>query len=278
MIALALISVFSCTCIGPRSLSASEQIVGRPSARPREDRASLKLVVAVTPGVSEAIVQGALNEATAIWGAAAITIDWRLADAGSLASEAATVQVVFEESGGSVSGPTLPLGWVNFDASGTPESIVHVSPRNVLQLLDATAAYRDRPTSYRELLEARALGRALAHELGHQLMASKLHSRSGLMKAHRVVDDLFSPSRAGFMLSDDDRQRAASALHVNPASESQQPVDLHDERTVLQASHQARSCEGVTGRVALVGVDDEQLAAGAILPSEPEVAAECVIS
>ena len=221
MIALALISVFSCTCIGPRSLSTSEQIVERPSAPPRgEHPASLRLVVAVTPDVSDAIVRGALNEATAIWGAAAITIDWQRSDAASVVDEAATVQVVFDEPAEGSSGQDLPLGWINFDASGTPESIVHVSPRNVLHLLDATAAYRDRPTSYRELLEARALGRALAHELGHQLMASKVHSRTGLMKAHRLVDDLFSPSRAGFMLSNDERQRAASALRVAPRDDS----------------------------------------------------------
>ena len=216
MITLALISVVSCTCLGPRSLSAGEQIVGRPSPRPRGESpaSSLRLVVAVTPGVSDAIVQGALNEARAIWGAAAITIDWRRSDAASIANEAAAVQVVFDEPAEGSSGQDLPLGWINFDAAGIPESVVHVSARNVLHLLDATAAYRDRPTSYRELLEARALGRALAHELGHQLMASKVHSRTGLMKAHRLVDDLFSPSRAGFMLSDDERQRAVSALRV----------------------------------------------------------------
>lgn len=221
MIALALLSVVSCTCIiGPRSLGPSEPIVGRTSARPRgEHPASLRLVVAMTPDVSDAIVRGALNEATAIWGAAAITIDWRRSDTASIASEVPTVQVVFDEPPENISGQTLPLGWINFDASGTPESVVHVSPRNVLQLLDATATYRDRPAGYRDVLEARALGRALAHELGHHLMASKVHSPSGLMKAHRLIDDLFSPSRVGFMLSHDEQQRAASALRTAPSED-----------------------------------------------------------
>src|ERR1700704_6351036 len=112
MIALALISVFSCTCIGPRSLSANEPIVGQPSPRARgAGPASLKLVVAVTPGVSDAIVRGALNEATAIWKAAAITIEWRLSNRESIASEATTVQVVFDEPPASVSSQDLPLGW-----------------------------------------------------------------------------------------------------------------------------------------------------------------------
>jgi hypothetical protein len=150
----------------------------------------------------------------AIWKAAAITIEWRLSDSVSIASENSTVQVVFDEPRASVTGQDLPLGWINFDAAGVPEGVVHLSQQNVLHLLDATAAYRERPTSFKELLEARALGRALAHELGHQLMASKVHSPSGLMKAHRLVDDLFSPSRTGFMLSSDEQQRAVSALRL----------------------------------------------------------------
>ena len=39
------------------------------------------------------------------------------------------------------------------------------------------------PQSQRETLLARAMGRALAHELGHYLLASKVHTEHGLMKA-----------------------------------------------------------------------------------------------
>jgi hypothetical protein len=173
-------------------------------------------VVAATPGVSTAVVRGALNEATAIWKSAAIAIDWRLSNGAPTGGELPTVQVVFDEAGGSPSGPDLPLGWINFDADGVPETVVHLSQRNVLQLLDSAEAYRNRPTAYKELLAARALGRALAHELGHQLMASKVHTPSGLMKAHRLIDDLLSPSRVGFTLTTDERQRAAGGPTLMP--------------------------------------------------------------
>ena len=52
---------------------------------------------------------------------------------------------------------------------------------------------------------ARALGRALAHEIGHYLLASSEHSARGLMKAQLVANDLFGPSRGAFGLTDAQR-------------------------------------------------------------------------
>jgi hypothetical protein len=163
-------------------------------------------------------VRGALNEATAIWRDAGVMIAWQLSDGSSIDGDPSTVRVLLDDARGSVSGQDLPLGWINFNASGRSEGIVHLSHRNVVQLLDATEAYRSRPISYKELLAARALGRALAHELGHHLTASKVHSPSGLMKARRLVDELFSPARTGFTLTSDERHLVAKTL-TDPAPE-----------------------------------------------------------
>jgi hypothetical protein len=108
--------------------------------------------------------------------------------------------------------------------------------------MDATDAYRNRPESYKELLAARALGRALAHELFHQLMASKAHSPSGLMKARRLADELFSPSRTGFTLNNEERQLAARTLaskaaHAGPSTGV--PIEQCDEPAA-----QSRCCDG----------------------------------
>jgi hypothetical protein len=210
MVALALISMLSCT---PNDLTT------RTAAS-----SSLTLVVSAIPDISHWVVRGALNETTAIWRAAGVTIAWHPSNGSSFASDPSTVRVILDEARGSVSGQDLPLGWISFSSSGVPDGTVHLSYHNVLQLIEATAAYRHQPTGYQELLAARALGRALAHELGHYLTASKSHSPSGLMKARRLVDELFSPTRTGFTLSNDQRQLAARTLtlttpHVDSATD-----------------------------------------------------------
>ena len=46
------------------------------------------------------------------------------------------------------------------------------------------------------MLLARAMGRALAHEMGHYLLASKEHTKNGLMQAHRTATEFFGPDNA----------------------------------------------------------------------------------
>ena len=40
----------------------------------------------------------------------------------------------------------------------------------------------------------------IAHELGHYLLASKEHSRKGLMKAHKSATEFFGPDDRPFKL------------------------------------------------------------------------------
>jgi hypothetical protein len=68
----------------------------------------------------------------------------------------------------------------------------------------------------RETLLGRAMGRALAHEIGHYLLASKAHTATGVMQARRGAAELFSRSRQGFQLQAD--QRRLIAARMNPPS------------------------------------------------------------
>jgi len=180
---------------------------------------SLTLVVAATPGISNAIVKAAIEEAAAIWSSVGVTLVRRASTGSSLAIEPPAIQVVLDDERGRAPDQDLPLGWINFTPTGAPEPIVHLSFRNVTLLVDTMDAYRNRPASYKELLMARALGRALAHELGHYLTGSKAHSPSGLMKGRRLLDEFFSPTRGGFQLDDDERRLAThrrSSFLTNP--------------------------------------------------------------
>jgi hypothetical protein len=49
-------------------------------------------------------------------------------------------------------------------------------------------------------LLSRALGRVLAHEIGHFLLRFPAHAAAGLMAAQHTVDDLTDPSRLSFQL------------------------------------------------------------------------------
>jgi hypothetical protein len=63
------------------------------------------------------------------------------------------------------------------------------------------------PRLQREILLARAMGRALAHELGHYIAASKTHTSRGLMKAVHSAYELFGPPRDQFGLAAAEQQR-----------------------------------------------------------------------
>ena len=66
--------------------------------------------------------------------------------------------------------------------------------------------------SQREILSARALGRVLAHELGHYLLASKTHTKRGLLKASRTAAELFAIEARGFQIDPSQRQLMAARL------------------------------------------------------------------
>ena len=108
----------------------------------------------------------------------------------------------------------LPLGWIVFDDPATPEQEIYLSYQNALVLLDKSDGVvgktRAMPQLQRETLLSRALGRALAHELGHYLLASKVHTAKGLMMAVHSAVELFGIERVDFNLAPAERQRVVA--------------------------------------------------------------------
>jgi hypothetical protein len=70
----------------------------------------------------------------------------------------------------------------------------------------------------------RALGRVLAHEIGHVLLAAPDHQPRGLMRAHYLSDDLIALRRTTFTLSKGEiarlrsRERVLRARSESPSS------------------------------------------------------------
>lgn len=159
------------------------------------------VTVVATSDVPSSLVELTLAEAAAIWRRAGCAFVWRHGDA-NLGSSAppppsSSLRVVIGSQQRRPSDGSLPLGWIVFDDIATPEQEIYVSYASALQFLEVSAPVVGRtaqmPERQRELLLSRALGRALAHELGHYLLASKVHARSGLMKATQTATALFSP-------------------------------------------------------------------------------------
>lgn len=109
------------------------------------------------------------------------------------------------------------LGSIMF-VEGEPSTRIVMFPDAIATLVSAETLVEDRgprtPSPlFREGTFARVFGRALAHEIGHFLLRSKGHSRTGLMRASPLVSDLVDPQRSAFVLSAGEVKQ----LHALPA-------------------------------------------------------------
>jgi hypothetical protein len=116
--------------------------------------------------------------------------------------------------------PTVKaLGWIRFEADG-PEQEIYVSYRNAVELFNDSEAAIGRIAGMtvveREELLARAMGRALAHEIGHYLLGSKAHTAKGLMQAKLTAAQLFANTWRSLYLMPHQKQLLAARLHTTP--------------------------------------------------------------
>jgi hypothetical protein len=190
---------------------------------------SLIVTVTVAPGIAPSLVARALTEAGDIWRAAGFMLLWdrqAVATDVSAASDPITRRSALHVTIGDDRGTprkdphVMPLGWIVFEAD-SPQQDVYLSHANATRLLNASVGVVGRIAAMtiteRETLLGRAMGRALAHEIGHYLLASKAHTASGVMQAKRGAAELFSRSRQGFQLQADQRRLIAARMNPTPA-------------------------------------------------------------
>jgi hypothetical protein len=173
---------------------------------------ALTINVAASSDISSTMVSRALDETASIWRAAGVEFVWKR---GPGPFTPAALTVVIGHNLRPVREGALALGWIYFDES-TPGQQLYISYANVQQLMRESSGVtgpQDRmPIFEREVLMARAIGRALAHELGHYFLASKEHTKYGLMKAHRTATEFFGPDQRSFKL--DRAQRSVIAARL----------------------------------------------------------------
>ena len=183
----------------------------------------ITLSVHAAPKIKPAIVAAALDEAAAVWRGSGVALRWTIdpRDA-EPADPGCALRVVIEDAPPAARGTMMPLGWIGFDGSNTPTDEIHLSFSNVMTLIqDAEGADVASRLTHVELnlLTSRALGRALAHEIGHYLLGSKEHTRSGLMQSGRPATDFFSPGRERFAIAPAQLKEIASRwTHLSASS------------------------------------------------------------
>jgi hypothetical protein len=89
------------------------------------------------------------------------------------------------------------LGAIVFDTSGRPAATIALNLHAIAATIERTpaAVWPPVPTM------ARALGRVLAHEIGHYVLALPAHAPSGLMRANFAAGELAEAGRHNFALS-----------------------------------------------------------------------------
>src|SRR5580765_4236848 len=137
------------------------------------------------PGITASLVSRILAETSAIWRPGGFEIVWRRATRDVLpytrrtetgAYEPSTLRVVIGDDRGASSDNRTPLGLITFDDEHEPQREIYLSYANAKALMAAARAVvgvmDQMPPTQREVMLGRAMGRALAHELGHYLLAS----------------------------------------------------------------------------------------------------------
>lgn len=183
-------------------------VVACSSLPSNTDRLTIDIAAPSNVNAPSTVMDDAFHEAAAIWAEAGVRVRPRRPEMVSTVASSTLAVFVDDEPGGSTN-DGLSLGWIRFNAAGRPESTIHLSRINGLRLLDANAKYRNLPLKAQNILIGRALGRALAHEIGHFLLQSSAHSSVGLMRGRMSFDDFISTSRAGLGLTPSQRESVA---------------------------------------------------------------------
>jgi hypothetical protein len=204
-----------------------------PAAAPEASSSAIPpMIINVTSdaaALSPALVKRILAETDAIWRSSGVTFVWRRAARVVVpyarASETGpyvpnTLRLTIGENRGVAHDARTPLGWILFDDLTEPQQEIYLSHANAVTMMDRAPGVigivSQMPIVQRETLLARAMGRALAHELGHYLLASKLHTQRGLMKATLTAVELFMPDQSAFRIDQAQRVAVTARLRGDP--------------------------------------------------------------
>jgi hypothetical protein len=167
--------------------------------------------ISAAPNVSASLVAMVIAEADAIFRSAGVSFIWRRGE-----STLASLRVAIGNEAGTAQQGRTALGWITFE-DGRPEHEIYVSYANAEQFMEGSSSavglVHNMTIAERNTMLGRVMGRALAHELGHYLLATKTHTAKGLLKAVRSATEFFSYDRTRFQLEPAQRTEIAARLN-----------------------------------------------------------------
>jgi hypothetical protein len=104
------------------------------------------------------------------------------------------------------------IGWVPF-AAGQARQLLFLRVSRA-RLMVAGVITGVNPEGLTNLMLAKLLGRAVAHELGHVLLNSSTHADSGLMRARYQANDVLRVQSSAYTLNSAERARLITHLAI----------------------------------------------------------------
>jgi hypothetical protein len=203
-LALLFMTVFS------RSIGFGLTAAGPSRAVDRETLVPVSIELVAGSEISDSLLNRMCAETDAIWRTAGVRFNWHRSEPNeTLARE--RLEVTIDDRRYVPAGSHEALGWITFNSDGPAKSI-HLSLAGTEDLLRRTTTLGNTTITGHDIVVGRALGRALAHELGHYFLRSKTHASRGLMRATWPADEPFAISRKGFELTAQERNEVLQRL------------------------------------------------------------------
>jgi hypothetical protein len=185
-------------------------LAGAAPAAPSLSVPPIVVDVTLLTNVSPMVVSAAIEETQALYRSAGVSFIWRRGS-----PSLGALRVVLSAERGPARDGAMPLGWLTFE-NGEPSREIHLSYANaeafMEQSREVVGVVSQKTLAERYLLLGRALGRALAHELGHYLLATTTHRPKGLLKGSRSAQEFFSPDRSSFAMDLLERRQVAARV------------------------------------------------------------------
>ena len=153
------------------------------------------------------------TEASSIWSPYDVRIQWSALPGGvSCAQALGSFEVLVDVKRLRASGTSKPvLGSTWITPSGIDRAAIRIDRDATEQLIRSLAVEELSRRLGRSEIESadvgRALGRVLAHEIGHILLGTSQHQRRGLMRATFFAGDLVDPQPRTYDLSSEEVER-----------------------------------------------------------------------
>jgi len=209
VIVVVMVTVVAASVSASERVSASAAMTGACSAD-GGGRHRLRVRLVPAKNVSEGMLAPVQEEVVELWRPYGVDIvweeEWREGD--PRPKPDLFVFFVDRELDKRINQGATAVAWILF-LEGSPRELINVSVGAARRLLDATPWLDERPVrmapiSVQERLIGTMVGRALAHEIGHYLLASRTHADEGLMKPLITPAEFVKKSRSHLQLVEDD--------------------------------------------------------------------------